>query len=88
MIFIIIIPIIMNKIKFFCRQLEVALKTDYPVVIHSREAEKETIKTLAPFIKKGLKVLLHSFTSSQELADFGIQFDCYFSFTSISIWRV
>ena len=69
--------------QVFCRQLEVALKTDYPVVIHSREAEKETIKTLAPFIKKGLKVLLHSFTSSQELADFGIQFDCYFSFNGI-----
>ena len=30
--------------QVFCRQLEVALKTDYPVVIHSREAEKETIK--------------------------------------------
>ncbi len=69
--------------QVFHRQLEIALKTDYPVIIHSREAEKETIQTLLPFLKKGLKVLLHSFTSSLKLADFGIQFDCYFSFNGI-----
>ena len=69
--------------QVFCRQLEIAMKTDYPVVIHSREAEKETMETLLPFLKKGLKVLFHSFTSSSKLADFGIQFGCYFSFNGI-----
>ena len=69
--------------QVFCKQLEIALETDYPVVIHSREAEKETMQTLLPFLKKGLKILFHSFTSSQKLANFGVQFDCYFSFNGI-----
>ena len=69
--------------QVFCKQLEIALETDYPVVIHSREAEEETMQILLPFLKKGLKVLLHSFTSSQKLANFGVQFDCYFSFNGI-----
>ena len=69
--------------QVFCKQLEIALKTNYPIVIHSRESEKETMQTLLPFLKKGLKVLFHSFTSSQKLANFGIQFGCYFSFNGI-----
>ena len=51
--------------QVFCKQLEIALETDYPVVIHSREAEKETMQTLLPFLKKGLKILFHSFTFSK-----------------------
>jgi TatD DNase family protein len=67
----------------FEKQLEIALSLNYPVVVHSREAEKETMSSLEPFLKKGLRVLLHSFTSSLQLANFAMQYDCYFSCNGI-----
>ena len=69
--------------KALQKQLAIALNMNYPVVIHSRQAEKETMETLKPFLEKGLKVLFHSFTSNDDLANFGIAFDCYFSFNGI-----
>lgn len=67
----------------FEKQLEIALHLDYPLVLHSRKAEKETMASLNPFLEKGLKVLFHSFTSSWELANFAMKWDCYFSCNGI-----
>ncbi len=69
--------------NIFERQLALALSLNYPLIVHSREAEQETRDSLLPFLAKGLKVVLHSFTASAELADFGIEWDCYFSFNGI-----
>lgn len=69
--------------RVFKKQLEIAAELNYPVVIHSRNAEQETMKILPPFLEKGLKILLHSFTSSDEMAEFGTNYDCYFSFNGI-----
>ena len=67
----------------FEKQLAIALSLNYPVVVHSRSAEKETIVSLEPFLKKNLRVLLHSFTSSWKLANFGIKKGVYFSCNGI-----
>lgn len=69
--------------EVFETQLNIALQYNYPVVLHSRKAEQETMATLEPFLAKGLKVLLHSFTSSWELANFGIAKNTYFSCNGI-----
>ena len=55
--------------KQFERQLQIAVDTDLPVVIHTREAEEDTMSILRNFsssLKR--KGVIHSFTSSMELA--------------------
>ena len=40
--------------QVFCKQLEIALETDYPVVIH-KEKQKKDYADIAAFSKKGFK---------------------------------
>jgi len=56
-----------NQYKFFKRQLDFALDSNIPVVIHSRKAEKEAIEFLKE--RGAEKVLLHYFSGSPELAN-------------------
>ena len=54
----------------FEQQMEMASKLDLPVIIHSREADHESIEVLeyyAPKLKK--KGVIHSFTSGEILAE-------------------
>ncbi len=57
--------------RVFATQLQLAAERDLPVVIHTREADEDTRAILAehaPDLKR--KGVIHSFTSSQALADF------------------
>lgn len=58
----------------FERQLELADKLNLPVVIHTREADDDTIAILKNFTGRlPRKGVIHSFTSSQRLADFCLE---------------
>ena len=62
-----------TQMEVFVAQLEVAIAHDLPVVIHSRDADKDMIEVLqkyGPRLKR--KGVIHSFTSTQELADIGL----------------
>ena len=67
----------------FTKQLEIAVETGLPVVIHTRNAEKETRKTLEPFLSQGITGVFHCYTSSQELAEFALEAGFYLSFNGI-----
>ncbi len=54
-----------EQIKLFEQQLELAQKYKVPVVIHSREATKDTIDILKKYQVKGV---IHSFNGSLETA--------------------
>jgi TatD DNase family protein len=57
----------------FENQLQIASDLDLPVVIHSREADEDTMTILANFentLKK--RGVIHSFTSGPELAQYAI----------------
>ena len=51
--------------EIFCRIIELALKINKPLIIHSRKAEKECIEILKNFQFK--KALFHSFTGNFKL---------------------
>jgi TatD DNase family protein len=53
----------------FGQQMEIALKHNIPIVIHSRDAMKECIDAVKPFAKKGLTGIFHCFGDSKELAE-------------------
>jgi TatD DNase family protein len=59
-----------------------------PVVIHSREAEADTIRILEDEMARGAFVpLLHCFTSKPELADAALAMGGYVSFSGILTYR-
>jgi TatD DNase family protein len=52
----------------FERQMEWALAKQLPIVIHTRNAMQETINTVKPFAKRGLRGIFHCFSGSAESA--------------------
>ena len=54
-----------KQIELFEKQLELAVKYDMPVVIHSRDATMDTINTLKKYKVKGI---IHAFSGSLETA--------------------
>ena len=74
--------------KAFAAQLEIACQYNLPVIIHSREADKETMEILKQFIPQlSQKGVIHSFTSSQELAEFALDAGFCLGFNGIITFK-
>ena len=77
-----------EQLLAFDKQLTIASELDLPVVIHSRDAETETMEVLKkhlPTLKK--RGVIHSFTSSLELARFAIENGFYLGFNGIITFK-
>jgi TatD DNase family protein len=76
------------QIEIFKRQLEIAIELDKPVVIHTREAEEDTIKVLSEYAPRmNKKGVIHSFTSSIELAKICIDLGFNIGFNGIITFK-
>lgn len=74
--------------KVFEEQLQIACDQDLPVVIHTREADEDTISILKNFEKTlKRKGVIHSFTSSPELANFVLDQGFYIGFNGIITFK-
>ncbi len=58
-----------DQINVFKMQLEIAKQLDMPVVIHSRDADKDTLKILKDMGFKDRPLMWHCFTKDMELGD-------------------
>lgn len=57
----------------FCQQLEIAIRHQLPVVIHTREADEDCMAILKEYAPQMLnKGVVHSFTSGMELAELAV----------------
>ncbi|MDC1174760.1 TatD family hydrolase [Bacteriovoracaceae bacterium] len=77
-----------KQIDVFKEHLELAIKHELPVVIHSRDAEDDTIEILnqyAPRMKK--KGVIHSFTSELRLAECAISHGFYLGYNGIITFK-
>ena len=73
-----------RQMTSFRAQLEIALETDLPIVIHSRDADDDMADTLEEFAAKGpLKGVMHCFSSGAELARRALDIGFYVSFSGI-----
>lgn len=54
--------------KWFIRQLELAVKTQMPVIIHSRDAAKDTLDIINEYSAKIKKMVIHCFSYEKEMA--------------------
>lgn len=72
----------------FEKQLQIAVDSDMPVVIHTREADQDTMSILKNFsqtLKR--KGVIHSFTSSVELAEFCLSEGFHIGFNGIVTFK-
>ena len=74
---------VFQKKSFIC-QINVARETNLPIIIHSRDADKDMIDILKSEYKNGpFKAILHCFSSGKELAYCGMDLNFYISFSGI-----
>lgn len=72
----------------FERQLQIACDQDMPVVIHTREADEDTKAILRNFSSKlKRKGVIHSFTSTLDLAEFVLSEGFYIGFNGIITFK-
>ncbi|HMT14863.1 MAG TPA: TatD family hydrolase [Aestuariivirga sp.] len=72
----------------FRQHIAAARETGLPLVIHTREAEDDTIRILADEMKAGaFPALLHCFTSHERLARAGLEMGLYVSFSGILTYK-
>jgi TatD DNase family protein len=72
----------------FDRQVKIATELDLPIVIHTRDAEQDTIDILNPHLKKlKRKGVIHSFTASQKLADWALENNFFLGFNGIITFK-
>ena len=77
--------------RVFARQLEIALELGLPVIIHTREAEDDTIRLLRDewALKGGSQTggIIHCFTSSQRMADAALEMGFLISFSGVVTFK-
>lgn len=76
------------QMEVFKRQLRAARACDVPVIIHTREAETETIDILrSEYASATRRGVFHCFTGSKELAAQALELDFMISFSGIITFR-
>ena len=76
-----------DQISSFEKHIDAAILLNYPIIVHSRSAEKETFDVLNNFKNKNPKILMHCFTGSKEFAKKLIDLDAYFSASGIITFK-
>ena len=77
-----------NQIEYFNTHLEVSGLLNYPTIVHTRNAEKDTINCIEKAVKKhSTKGLIHCFTSTMELAKKVLDEGFYISFSGIITFK-
>ena len=69
----------------FVRQLEIAKRLNKPVIIHSRDAEKDMLDVFWQF--QGFRGVLHFFSGSPDFAKAAISYGLYVSFTGVVTYK-
>lgn len=77
-----------KQIEVFETQLEIAAETEMPVIIHSRDAEDDTIAILKNHASKlSRKGVIHSFTSKLKLAETAVDLGFHLGFNGIITFK-
>ena len=76
-----------KQIASFKEHIEASIKTSIPLIVHSREAEKETFEILNEFKNENIKILMHCFTGSREFAQKLMTLNSFFSASGIITFK-
>jgi TatD DNase family protein len=75
------------QINSFKAHIEASIELNKPIIIHSRNAEKETFEILNSYKTKDLKILMHCFTGSLEFSKKLLTLDAFFSASGIITFK-
>lgn len=73
--------------KVFERQLQLAVDHQKSIIIHSRDAEEDTIDLLKNFSSSIKNCVIHSFSSKKNLAEFALSQDFYLGFNGMMTFK-
>ena len=76
-----------KQIDSFREHIEASIKTNIPLIVHSRDAEKETFDILNEYKKEKIKILMHCFTGSREFSEKLLTLNTYFSASGIITFK-
>ena len=76
-----------KQIVSFKEHIEASIKTNIPLIVHSRDAEKETFKILNEYKNSKIKILMHCFTGSKEFSEKLLTLNAYFSASGIITFK-
>ena len=76
-----------KQIFSFKEHIEASIETKSPLIVHSRNAEKETYEILNSYKNNDLKILMHCFTGSKEFSKKLLLLDSYFSASGIITFK-
>ena len=76
-----------RQISSFKAHIEASIELKKPIIIHSRDAEKETFEILSSYKNKNIKILMHCFTGSMEFSKKLLSLDAFFSASGIITFK-
>jgi len=76
-----------RQIHSFKEHIEASIELNKPIIIHSREAEKETFELLSSYKNDNLKILMHCFTGTLEFSKQLLTLDAFFSASGIITFK-
>jgi TatD DNase family protein len=77
----------LRQIDSFKKHIEAAIILKKPIIIHSRNAETETLDILSSYKNDGLKILMHCFTGSLEFSQKLLSLGAFFSASGIITFK-
>ena len=76
-----------KQINSFKEHIKASIEVNVPLIIHSRNAEKETFKILNEYKNENLKILMHCFTGSKDFAKKLMTLNSFFSASGIITFK-
>ena len=76
-----------QQISSFKSHIEASIELNIPIIVHSRNAEKETFDILNEYKNHNPKILMHCFTGSKEFSLKLLSLNSYFSASGIITFK-
>jgi len=76
-----------KQISSFKEHIEASIETNSPLIVHSRNAERETYEILNSYKNEDPKILMHCFTGSKEFSKKLLLLNSYFSASGIITFK-
>jgi TatD DNase family protein len=76
-----------RQITSFKEHIEASIVSNTPLIVHSRDAEKETFDILNEYKDEKIKILMHCFTGSKEFSKKLMTLNSFFSASGIITFK-
>ena len=76
-----------DQIRSFEEHIQASIELNIPLIIHSRNAENETLEIFNKYKNDKLKILMHCFTGSKKFAENLLNLGAYFSASGIITFK-